>query len=272
MLAALPIFPLPNCVLLPGGLLPLHVFEPRYRALTRDALAGDRLMAIARLRTGHEAAYFDRPPIHEHAGLGRILCADELPDGRFHILLRGVGRIAIASELPADCQYRRVSARLLEDRVSGRPERVRTAHLQLCMLCDRLADVLDEGGPQLRELIKAQSCAAACADVLTAARSLGSRRPPGPARGAHSADRLDRAIAHVARGASSRRAPARRTEPQPKVRRLRVPEEIGLRVLARTDSFKENLEAKASQVLEPNQGSAAQGRKIFGLRVLARTD
>ncbi len=198
-LAALPIFPLPNCVLLPGGLLPLHVFEPRYRALTRDALAGDRLMAIARLRTGHEAAYFDRPPIHEHAGLGRILCADELPDGRFHILLRGVGRIAIASELPADRQYRRVSARLLEDRVSGRPERVRTAHLQLCMLCDRLADVLDEGGPQLRELIKAQSCAAACADVLTAALVQDPDDRQALLEALDPADRLDRAIAHVAR-------------------------------------------------------------------------
>ena len=46
-LSQLPIFPLPNCVLLPGGLLPLHVFEPRYRELTRDCLAGAQLMAIA---------------------------------------------------------------------------------------------------------------------------------------------------------------------------------------------------------------------------------
>ncbi|MCE9572997.1 MAG: LON peptidase substrate-binding domain-containing protein [Deltaproteobacteria bacterium] len=198
-LAALPIFPLPNCVLLPGGLLPLHVFEPRYRALTRDALAGDRLMAIARLKPGHEAEYFDRPPIHEHAGLGRILCADELPDGRFHILLRGVGRLSISSELPAERQYRRVSARLLEDRVSGRPERVRSAHLQLCMLCDRLADVLDEGGAQLRELIKAQTCAAACADVLTAALVQDPDDRQLLLETLDPADRLDRAIAHVAR-------------------------------------------------------------------------
>ena len=56
-LEALPIFPLPNCVLLPGGLLPLHVFEPRYRELTRDCLAGDQLMAVARLRPGYESTY-----------------------------------------------------------------------------------------------------------------------------------------------------------------------------------------------------------------------
>ena len=114
-LAALPIFPLPNCVLLPGGLLPLHVFEPRYRALTRDALAGDRLMAVARLRTGHEAAYFDRPPIHEHAGLGRILCADELPDGRFHILLEGVGRARVLTEHRTSEPYREVRAETVPD-------------------------------------------------------------------------------------------------------------------------------------------------------------
>src|SRR5215470_7185187 len=97
-LAALPIFPLPNCVLLPGGLLPLHVFEPRYRELTRDCLAGQRLMAVARLQPGHEAAYFGRPPVHDLAGLGRIICSDELADGRFHILLRGIGRVRIVEE------------------------------------------------------------------------------------------------------------------------------------------------------------------------------
>src|SRR5207248_4854208 len=50
VLASLPIFPLPNCVLLPGGMLPLHVFEPRYREMTRDCLAGHQLMAVARLK------------------------------------------------------------------------------------------------------------------------------------------------------------------------------------------------------------------------------
>jgi len=52
-LMSVPIFPLPNCVLLPGGLLPLHVFEPRYRELTRDCLAGPQLVAVARLRPGY---------------------------------------------------------------------------------------------------------------------------------------------------------------------------------------------------------------------------
>src|SRR5512147_2882121 len=109
-LASLPIFPLPNCVLLPGGLLPLHVFEPRYRELTRDCLADSRLLAVARLVPGHEAQYFGRPPIYPHAGLGRIICSDELDDGRFHILLRGVGRVRVESELDGEHTYRRVRA------------------------------------------------------------------------------------------------------------------------------------------------------------------
>src|SRR5215212_2636980 len=94
-LSALPIFPLPNCVLLPGGLLPLHVFEPRYRELTRDCLAGSQLMAVARLRPGYESTYYGRPPVYERCGVGRIICSEELPDGRFALLLRGVARVEI---------------------------------------------------------------------------------------------------------------------------------------------------------------------------------
>src|SRR6266404_2412978 len=75
-LAALPIFPLPNCVLLPGGLLPLHVFEPRYRELTRDCLAGHQYMGVARLRPGYESTYYGRPPVFGRFGVGRIICSE----------------------------------------------------------------------------------------------------------------------------------------------------------------------------------------------------
>src|SRR6478752_1196095 len=114
-LRELPIFPLPNCVLLPGGLLPLHVFEPRYRELTRDCLAGSQLMAIARLRPGYEASYYGRPPVYERCGVGKIICSEELPDGRFALLLRGVARVEIARELTSQRQYRLVEAHELAD-------------------------------------------------------------------------------------------------------------------------------------------------------------
>src|SRR3569833_1614396 len=114
-LAELPIFPLPNCVLLPGGLLPLHVFEPRYRELTRDCLAGHQFMGIARLRPGFETTYYGRPPVYERFGVGKIICSEELPDGRFALLLRGVARVELARELPSERAYRRVEARVLAD-------------------------------------------------------------------------------------------------------------------------------------------------------------
>jgi hypothetical protein len=68
-------------VLLPGGLLPLHVFEPRYRELTRDCLAGHHLMGVARLRPGYEAEYHARPPVYEKCGVGRIRIDTALDNG-----------------------------------------------------------------------------------------------------------------------------------------------------------------------------------------------
>ncbi len=102
-LASLPIFPLPNCVLLPGGLLPLHVFEPRYRDLARDCLAGNHFMGVARLRPGFEQTYYGRPPVYERFGVGRIISLRRrlLRFCRFALVLRGVALRARARELPA---------------------------------------------------------------------------------------------------------------------------------------------------------------------------
>lgn len=167
-LSSLPIFPLPNCVLLPGGLLPLHVFEPRYRELTRDCLAGHQLMGVARLRPGYESTYYGRPPVYERFGVGKIICSEELPDGRFALLLRGVARVELARELPAARQYRLVEARELAD-ADVDPLDARQHHHKLVTLCDRLAEVIEEGGSQLRELARAFDSPGACADAVAAA-------------------------------------------------------------------------------------------------------
>ncbi|MFT3691889.1 MAG: LON peptidase substrate-binding domain-containing protein [Kofleriaceae bacterium] len=167
-LASLPIFPLPNCVLLPGGLMPLHVFEPRYRELTRDCLAGDHYMGIARLRPGYEQSYYGKPPVFERFGVGKIICSEELPDGRFALLLRGVARVELQRELPSDRAYRRVSARLLGDAEHDRDDAY-DHHRRLVMLCDRLAEVIEAGGPQLRELARSFDEPGMCADAIAAA-------------------------------------------------------------------------------------------------------
>jgi Lon protease-like protein len=111
----IPIFPLPDVVLFPHTLLPLHIFEPRYREMVRDCLAGDKRLAMVLLRPGWENDYYGRPPIYPIAGAGEIVRHEELPDGRFNILLRGTMRIGITAELPANKSYRMARARPLPD-------------------------------------------------------------------------------------------------------------------------------------------------------------
>jgi len=195
-LADLPIFPLPNCVLLPGGLLPLHVFEPRYRELTRDCLAGNHLMGVARLRPGYETTYYGRPPVYERFGVGRIICSEELPDGRFALLLSGVARVELARELPADRAYRRVEARMLCDHCGNRGE-ANDTHRRLIALCDRLAEVLDKGGPQLRDLVRSFDEPGMCADAIAAALVMDADARQELLEAIDPMVRLQRTLGHV---------------------------------------------------------------------------
>ena len=94
----IPIFPLPDVVLFPNVSQPLHIFEPRYRAMVADALQGDRIIGMVLLQPGYEADYEGRPPVYPIGGAGVITEVEELPDGRFNILLRGLARFRITSE------------------------------------------------------------------------------------------------------------------------------------------------------------------------------
>lgn len=193
----LPIFPLPNCVLLPGGLLPLHVFEPRYRELTRDALASHQLIGVARLRPGYESSYYGKPPVYERFGVGRIICSEELPDGRFALLLRGVARVEIAHELPAaDRMYRRAAVRQLLDAAID-PRDGADCQQRLIALCDRLAEVLDQGGPQLRDLVRAFSAPGMCADAVAAALIMDPDLRQELLEACCPLERLQRTLGHV---------------------------------------------------------------------------
>jgi len=195
-LSELPIFPLPNCVLLPGGLLPLHVFEPRYRELTRDCLAGNQLMAVARLRPGYETSYYGRPPVYERCGVGRIICSEELADGRFALLLRGVARVEIARELPAERAYRLVEAHALPDATVDPTEAI-DHHQRLIALCDRLAEVIEQGGQQLRDLVRAFDSPGACADAVAAALIMDADARQELLEACCPLTRLQRTLGHV---------------------------------------------------------------------------
>ena len=104
--SALPLFPLPSVVLFPRAVLPLHIFEDRYRAMTADALAGDRRIAMALLKPGWEKSYYGRPPIEPVVCVGEILSSEKLSDGKYNFLLQGTTRARIIRELPSDKPYR----------------------------------------------------------------------------------------------------------------------------------------------------------------------
>jgi uncharacterized protein len=95
----LPLFPLPNIVFFPHTRLPLHVFEPRYRQMIKDALETDERFGIVLLRPGWEADYFGSPAVHEWGTLGTIEQAVPLEDGRFNIVVRGDVRFRILDEV-----------------------------------------------------------------------------------------------------------------------------------------------------------------------------
>jgi len=109
------LFPLPNLVLFPHVMQPLHIFEPRYRDLFREAVAGDRLIAMALLAPGWEADYEGRPPLHPVACLGRIAAYHGLPDGSYNLLLSGLERVEIVRELPPLKTFREAEVSLRDD-------------------------------------------------------------------------------------------------------------------------------------------------------------
>ena len=94
----IPIFPLPNVVLFPNVFLPLHIFEPRYREMVHDALAGDRIIGMVLLRAGWETDYEGRPPVYPVGCAGLITHAERLTDGRFNIVLRGLEKFRVTAE------------------------------------------------------------------------------------------------------------------------------------------------------------------------------
>lgn len=104
----IPIFPLPRVVLLPGEILPLHVFEPRYVEMVRDAVASHRVIGIVEVMPGHEKELAFAPPVREVGCVGFIASHEELPDGRYLMWLIGLERFRIEEEIDATTMYRQV--------------------------------------------------------------------------------------------------------------------------------------------------------------------
>jgi hypothetical protein len=167
-LGRLPLFPLPNVVLFPHALLPLHIFEPRYRQMVRDVLGGDRLIVMAR-RLEPEIEGEAPPAVAPVAGVGDVVLCHELPDGRFNIVLRGRARVRIVRELEADEPYRRVAAKLVLDDPPRNAAELAESEASLRAFVEGLAGAMPEGGALLRHVAAAQPTPGALVDVMASA-------------------------------------------------------------------------------------------------------
>src|SRR3990172_12262137 len=109
------LFPLPNLVMYPHVMQPLHIFEERYREMLEDTLATDKLIAMAVLKPGWETDYESRPPVAECACLGKVVAHHRLEDGHYNVLLLGVERVRIVREMDPLRSFRQAKVEIVED-------------------------------------------------------------------------------------------------------------------------------------------------------------
>jgi uncharacterized protein len=138
-----PLFPLPNAFLFPGALMPLHIFEPRYKQMIEDSLDGPGRIVMAAVLESHHDDLAGAPPVFEYAGLGEIRHHERLPDGRFFINLIGCCRVHIR-ELESTRLYRRVEATVLTETPA--------THSEDCTLRGELCRAILARTPKLRDL------------------------------------------------------------------------------------------------------------------------
>jgi uncharacterized protein len=109
------LFPLPNLVMFPHVMQPLHIFEPRYRAMLKESLAGDNLFALSLLAPGWESDYEGRPAIYPVSCLCRIATHHQTEQGTYNVLVWGVQRVKLVRELPPNKLFREAQVALLDD-------------------------------------------------------------------------------------------------------------------------------------------------------------
>ena len=211
------LFPLPGVVLFPHAVLPLHIFESRYRQMTRDALSGDRLVTIVQaLPRGAPDPH--RPPVEEVGCLGKILLHEALPDGRFNFLLLGCKRVRLVRELPdPGTLYRQATAEILEDE---EPADETEAHRrsELVARFSALSDGARPPDPDLAALLASDLPLGTLTDIIAHALGL----PPGLKQGLldecrvdHRADTLSAILQQLLTGPGSAAEPGKPTFPPP---------------------------------------------------------
>ena len=137
--STIPLFPLPDVVLFPDVALPLRIFEPRYRAMVADALKGNRIIGMVLLQPGHEAEYEGRPPIFPVGCAGVITEVEQLANGEYTLVLRGLQKFRVMSEDPGGA-YRVAHITPIPEPPPDEPQAgaLRTERQRVQSLLDRL--------------------------------------------------------------------------------------------------------------------------------------
>lgn len=171
------LFPLPNLVLFPHVLQPLHIFEPRYKDLLEEALAEDGLIALAVLRPGWEKDYEGRPPLAPTACLARVVSHCRLDDGTFNVLVLGVQRVHLLRELPPNKSFREAEVVLCQDRYPPEQgEGIGLLQAQLREALKRVLPGLPQATEQLDQLLAGDVPLGALTDIVSYLLNIGMRQ------------------------------------------------------------------------------------------------
>lgn len=148
---ALPVFPMPSFVLFPNTMTRLHIFEPRYRMMTAEALAGQRLIVLVGLKPGWEADYYGSPPTHEIGSLCKIINEERMEDGRYNLFVHCLARVQI-THLQRLMPYRVAAVSVLPD-VEMPPAELDQAMSRVLSVVRSLVVKLGDKGQALAEVL-----------------------------------------------------------------------------------------------------------------------
>ncbi|MEI7566665.1 MAG: LON peptidase substrate-binding domain-containing protein [Opitutaceae bacterium] len=151
--ATLPVMTLPDTVFFPQALLPLHIFEPRYREMLRDVLAHDRLFAIARLNPQGQKKIGQPEPLHQIASVGIIRACQKADDGTSNLLLQGLCRVRIEA-IVAEEPYRRIRVRALASQPGANAEKINRLQRELARLLGLREKLAAQGASEMTSFLK----------------------------------------------------------------------------------------------------------------------
>ena len=163
------VFPLPNLVMFPHVMQALHVFEPRYRAMVEEAVDDDRLIALGVLAPGWEQNYEGRPPLRSTACLCRIATHQRTKQGTYNVLLLGVRRLRLVTELPPKKLFRVVEGEILDDMEPDGETAESAAGLQQELLAafKQAMPKIPEAFNQIDQLLGSQISLGMLADIVS---------------------------------------------------------------------------------------------------------